>query len=145
MKPFKKGKKGKDKVIDPRINRLGRPKNFDTVRRLFQEVAGEPLDPKDPNLTRIVAMARLMSSSSNPSDRSLFLAYAVGRPKDVIDLTSKGESIVPKETDGQKYDRALSKLVDALGEIIPPQSAEQDGELGAAKPPAVVGPSKPSG
>jgi hypothetical protein len=144
LKPFKKGRKGKDAEIDTRINRLGRPKNFDMVRQLAQEIAGEELDPKNPAVTRIVAMLRLMTSSNNHADRELFLAYAVGRPKDVIDITSKGESIAPaKETDAAKFDRAVSTLLDALGEAVPGAGVKPDSQLGSTEQASVDGSVKP--
>jgi hypothetical protein len=93
--PFVKG--------DKRINRKGRPKSFDALRKLAIKIAGENLEPE--NITRIEAMLRVMSSSRNPADRALFLAYAYGKPKEQLDLTSGGEAItfiVERLEDGEK-------------------------------------------
>jgi hypothetical protein len=38
-------------------------------------------------------MLRVMSTSRNPADRALFLAYAYGKPKESIDVTSGGDAI----------------------------------------------------
>jgi len=83
LTPFVKG--------DKRINRKGRPKSFDALRKLAVRIAGENVPESE--VTRIEAMLRVMSSSRNPADRALFLAYAYGKPKEQIDLTSAGQKI----------------------------------------------------
>lgn len=85
---FKKG--------DPRINRNGRPKSFDTLRKLAQQIAHEEAtsrgqtiiidNQKQTNITML--MRDLMQS--NPVK---FLEYAFGKPKEEIDVTSGGEQI----------------------------------------------------
>ena len=78
LKPFKKK--------DPRINRYGRPKSFDVLRKLAQRIAAEPVAEKNGyTVTRIEAMLLGMSSSKNPTDRKTFLEYAYGKVKDEID------------------------------------------------------------
>ena len=84
--PFVKG--------DKRINRKGRPKSFDALRKLAIKIAGENLESE--NITRIEAMLRVMSSSRNPADRALFLAYAYGKPKEQMDITTDGQKITIK-------------------------------------------------
>jgi hypothetical protein len=84
--PFTKG--------DPRINRKGRPKTFDMLRKLAVQIAGEQAGETE--LTRVQLMLKAMASSKNPSDRALFLAYAYGKPKEQMDITSGGEKIVVK-------------------------------------------------
>ena len=100
LKPFTKG--------DKRINRNGRPKSFDQLRKLAQRIAAEDISPADAAeaITRIEAMLKTMSSSRNPADKALFLAYAFGKPRDEVDVTSGGEKIElvviydkPKDTD----------------------------------------------
>ena len=76
---------------DKRINRKGRPRSFDALRKLAVKIAGENVPESE--VTRIEAMLRVMSSSRNPADRALFLAYAYGKPKDEVDLTTGGEAI----------------------------------------------------
>ena len=84
--PFVKG--------DKRINRKGRPRSFDALRKLAVKIAGEQADQD--TVTRIEKMLTDMSISKNPADRALFLAYAFGKPKDEVDITSGGEKIVVK-------------------------------------------------
>lgn len=80
---------------DKRINRGGRPKDFDMLRKLAQQIAGEALPTKEGEaaITRVTALLRVMSSSKAPADRRTFLEYAYGKPKDEIDVTSGGEVI----------------------------------------------------
>ena len=84
---FKKG--------DKRINRGGRPKSFDMLRKLAQQIGGEALPTKEGEaaITRVTALLRIMSTSKAPADRRTFLEYAYGKPKDEVDVTSGGEVI----------------------------------------------------
>ena len=85
LKPFTKG--------DKRINRKGRPKSFDALRKLAQSIAAEELQSTDGDvITRIEALLRVMSTSRNPADRKTFLEYAFGKPKEEVDVTSGGET-----------------------------------------------------
>jgi hypothetical protein len=85
-KPFIKG--------DKRINRRGRPKSFDALRKLAIKIAGETIpNPQGEDYTRIEAMLRVLTSSKAPADRALFLAYAYGKPKDEVDITTGGEKL----------------------------------------------------
>lgn len=87
LKPFKKG--------DPRCNRKGRPRSFDKLRELAQQIAIEPARNKDGNIiirddkivTQIEAMFRIMIQ--DPKRSALFLEYAYGKPK--IELEHSGE------------------------------------------------------
>jgi len=76
---------------DPRINRKGRPKSFDSLRKLAVQIAGEQAGETE--LTRVQLMLKAMASSKNPRDRELFLAYAYGKPKEQVDITSDGKAI----------------------------------------------------
>ena len=82
--PFKPG--------DKRINRKGRPKSFDALRKLAVKIAGENVPESE--VTRIEAMLRVMSSSRNPADRALFLAYAYGKPKEEVEQSGEVKVVI---------------------------------------------------
>jgi hypothetical protein len=87
LTPFVKG--------DKRINRKGRPRTFDALRKLAIKIAGETIpNPQGEDYTRIEAMLRVLTSSKAPADRALFLAYAYGKPRDELDITTGGDKIV---------------------------------------------------
>jgi hypothetical protein len=83
LKPFVKG--------DVRINRKGRIDNFAKFRKLAQKIGNEPLTESEEII--FSDLLRKLAKSRNPADKALFLAYAVGKPKDEVDVTSAGEKI----------------------------------------------------
>jgi len=80
---FKKG--------DPRINRKGRPKSFDALRALAQQLAHEVVETKQGNLTAVEVILRQMAK--DPKQRVTFLEYAFGKVPSNVDVTSGGEKI----------------------------------------------------
>ena len=72
---------------DPRINRKGRPKGFDELRKLAQEIAAED----DGDFTVIYAMLKRLAKSRNGSDNKTFLEYAYGKVKDELEESVRGE------------------------------------------------------
>src|SRR5512146_2336224 len=63
-------------------NTSGKPKSFDALRKLAQQVLAEAIDTGDGEaITRIEALLKRMSSSRNPADRKTLLEYAYGKPK----------------------------------------------------------------
>lgn len=85
--------KGRFVKGDPRINRRGRPKSFDAVRKLVQKLANEDLIGEDGTL--LEKMLRAMLASPNAADRANILAYGWGKVKDEVETT--GETVIRVE------------------------------------------------
>ena len=83
-KPFTKG--------DPRINRKGRPKTFDSLRKLAQQIGheiaagenGEPLTVNGQPVTTVEAILRMWSTSGNPALQMKFIEVAFGKVPDEV-------------------------------------------------------------
>lgn len=92
LKPFKKG--------DPRINRYGRPKSFDVLRKLAQRIANEPAAVKDGyTVTKIEVMLLNMMASKNSTDKKTFLEYAFGKVPDELNLNGELKTIIQVDWD----------------------------------------------
>ena len=90
---------------DPRINRKGRPKGFDSLRKLFLEIAHEvPLDKNgDPlvinghQVTVVEALARQWATSKNPAVQKMFMEYAFGKVSDKTEVTGENSGPIKIE------------------------------------------------
>ncbi len=129
LKPFKKG--------DPRINRKGRPKNFDKLRELALQIAHEEAKSKDKcvvingkKITVLEMILRKWAMSKNPTLQKSFMEIAFGKVPDNLDITSGGQSFV---SDGKQTDRAISTLANTLREEIPGENGGSDGSVVAAE------------
>jgi hypothetical protein len=85
LRPFKKG--------DPRINRKGRPKNFDKLRELSLQIAHEVAQKESEDLvisgrkvTIAEAILRQWATSKNPTLQKSFMEIAFGKVPDKVDL-----------------------------------------------------------
>jgi len=88
LKPFTKG-------YDPRRNRKGRPKSFDALRALAQQIAREEVQMTDGTyMTRAELILRAWTVDKNPLYQKAFLEIAYGKVPDKIDLG--GNVAVPK-------------------------------------------------
>jgi hypothetical protein len=68
---------------DPRINRKGRPRNFDAVREVFQSVAHEEIKDKNGNALLVIeAIARSWATSKEPMLQKAFVEYCFGKVPD---------------------------------------------------------------
>lgn len=71
---------------DPRINRRGRPRSFDQLRALAQEIAHEEITDKNGRkLTRAAAILRIWSRSKDLAAQKAFMEYAFGKVPDKIE------------------------------------------------------------
>jgi len=105
LKPFRKGK-GAD--IDPRINTKGRPKSFDQLRALFQDIAVEEVTLNGKKYTRAQAIGLAMSSDKKFMRD--FLEYAYGKvPQPVTGTGEDGviEHVVTVLSDEEKLARLV--------------------------------------
>jgi hypothetical protein len=84
-RPFKRG--------DVRINRRGRPKTFEELRRTADMIASEMVPgPNGEMISRGELLLRNWLRSKNPLLQRSFVEYWVGRPPDIVEL----EQLYPK-------------------------------------------------
>lgn len=93
-------KPGTFKKGDPRINRKGRPKSFDKLRALAQQIAheiaqkdGKPLVIDGHIVTVAEAVLRKWIQSGNPQLQRAFMEIAFGKVPDAVDITSNGKDL----------------------------------------------------
>jgi len=88
LKPFKKG-------FDERRNLKGRPKTFDQLRELFQQIANEEVEHEGKKITRAAFIGLMMADKQMKE----FLEYAYGKVplSQMIDVTSGGKPLLWKE------------------------------------------------
>ena len=86
---------------DPRINRKGRPKSFDALRELAQQIAAEPAreDDGEPvfyNGRPVSVVERILRNWAGGHNRVAqlgFLEIAFGKVPTKVDVTSDGERL----------------------------------------------------
>lgn len=98
LKPFKKG--------DTRINRRGRPRSFDELRKLAQQIAHEAVIKDDAKVTRVEIIMRQWAQSKDPRLVQAFINYAYGTPPTKTEVTgANGEPLLKDVSD------VISKLL----------------------------------
>ena len=115
------GKTLRDRPQD--INRKGRPKDFDQLRSLVQELLGEKITVRkggqSTKLTRLENLILEMIAAKQAAEHTTVLQYGFGKVPDTVDITSKGESIVlPPEK--------VAERVIQLLELAKQRKEEQD-------------------
>ena len=79
---------------DARINRKGRPRSYDQLRKLAQAIANETTTDNEGNqITTIVAILRSWATSKQPSLQIAFVEYAFGKVPDKHE--HDGDSFAP--------------------------------------------------
>lgn len=116
LKPFKKG--------DARINRNGRPKSFDAMRQLTQQIAhevartatGEPLTAADGHaLTVVEAILRQWAHSKNPTLQIRFMEIAFGKVTDSVELSGAAFTV---EVTLDQWRQEVERRRAQVGEIL---------------------------
>lgn len=93
------------KGYDPRRNTNGRPKAFDTLRQLAQEIAMEEirLDSKDKKITLVKAILKKWALSGEFDKQKLFLEIAYGKVPDETDELSQKTIRIVMSKELEKY------------------------------------------
>ena len=101
-RPFVKG--------DPRINRKGRPKSFDALRELAQQISheealsgGQPLIIDGHKVTVAEAILRQLAQSKNPKERQLFIEIAFGKVPTAVEMAGKNGGPIQVEHSGETH------------------------------------------
>lgn len=113
--------KGRFKAGDPRINRKGRPKNFDKLRALAQSIAIEPISGTVNGevvvWTRVEAILRAWAMSKNPQAQEKFVQYAYGKVPDEAKISGdlKMNGVLPVQI--VDYAAAIKPLAPSEGDV----------------------------
>jgi len=97
---------------DPRINKLGRPKDFEGVRELAREIAhevvkdgeGDELVLNGKRVTVAEAILRKWATNKDPRYQVAFLEYAFGKVPNETKETVQTQDVVVKKLSGVSYD-----------------------------------------
>ena len=76
---------------DKRINRKGRPRSFDEVRKLAQAISHEEAKDADGNVSTVAdAILRQWAQSKEPILQKAFIEYAFGKVPDKLEASGAG-------------------------------------------------------
>jgi hypothetical protein len=101
---------------DPRINRKGRPRSFDELRKLAVLVAAET---DEAGITRALEILRDWAKSKEVVKQDRFMAYAYGKPKDEVEHSGElVTKVIIEYSDDKTTD--LTPGPEA-GQTIPPE------------------------
>ena len=88
------------------INKKGRPKSFDALRALAQQIAhepatagGKPIEIDGHIVTVTEAIMRQWAQSKDPRLVQAFIQYAYGKPPETVELAGKDGGAIKIEVD----------------------------------------------
>lgn len=122
--------KGQFKKGDPRINRKGRPKTFDALRRLAQQIACEIVESEDGStaMSRIQTVLHDWVTSGDKDKQRAFIEYAYGKVPNPVEMSGKDGKPIQTEdvslTDDERAKR-IAAILDAA-------RARRDGQANSA-------------
>lgn len=111
---------------DPRINRKGRPKTFDALRKLAQSIGhedalgedGQPVTVNGQPVTATEAILRMWSMSGNPTLQMKFVEVAYGKVPEDNGSAENPSHVVTHTHDewvadrGKRQQQAVAALAD---------------------------------
>ncbi len=111
LRPFVKG--------DVRINRKGRPKNFDALRSLAKMIANEKVQTKDglTAMSRVELILRQWATSGIWQLQKQFMEVAYGKVKDEIELS--GPDGKPIQIADLSEDELKKRIASIIGIDVP--------------------------
>jgi hypothetical protein len=113
---------------DPRINRSGRPRSFDELRRTAQRIAAEPvIDAAGNSLTRIEQILRSWSRSKQPALQLAFVAYCYGKPPEKIETDGLENKPVLRLYFAHEEPGYFDKNPALRARILPDSASSNDG------------------
>jgi len=114
-KPPKSGQFKPGKGVDPRIWRKGKPKSFDALRELAQQIAhevavsgGKPVVINGHICTNAEVVLRQWLQSNKPTLQQGFMEVAFGKPPQHVELS--GSNGGPIEVRGFDYGAAVAEI-----------------------------------
>lgn len=106
---------------DPRINKKGRPKSFDQLRKLAQEISHKTLIAKDGTLTTVTEAILQQIAKENPK---LFLEIAYGRVPLPLQISGDGNKPVKIDVMKFDYDNSITRITPRPNQDIDAPSAD---------------------
>ena len=102
------------------INRKGRPKSFDQLRILAQQISHEAVEVGDKRLTVTEAILRQWAQSKNPILQKQFIEIAFGKVPDVLQGSHDGQPVTIRVLYGNQKPESEEEEKTPGGQIANP-------------------------